>query len=346
MNDARDNLDDLLASFIDAPAAESDMALERIYRTGIEPIASSIIRKKLGITLRPDDERQLNQTGLEILGDIKCSLVEKLGRLRLGGEKKLDNFAAYVTTVSLNAYRLHIREKHPARTRLRNKVRYILTRSPKYALWKTTSDAWVGGLAEWHGPGKSPVRYAAVDELRQTLSKSVAIRSGTDENDQILVLIDAVFSSCSQPVELESLVSVIWNVLDLRETLNISESAAEYGHAPSTGHDPEQEAAAASWLKTVWDEVCAMPLRHRRALLLNLTDGTDENLIVFLPLLGIASIRQIAAVLEYEAEDFARLWPQLPLDDRSIARRMGLERQQVINLRQSARQSLRRRLLK
>lgn len=55
---------------------------------------------------------------------------------------------------------------------------------------------------------------------------------------------------------------------------------------------------------------------------------------------GIATIRQIAAALEMAAEEFVSLWHALPLNDLSIAARLHLQRQQVINLRRVARDRL------
>jgi hypothetical protein len=62
------------------------------------------------------------------------------------------------------------------------------------------------------------------------------------------------------------------------------------------------------------------------------------------PLTGVASIRAIASVLEIPAEEFAEIWNMLPLDDLAIAERLQVTRQQVINLRKSARKRLERRM--
>ena len=86
-----------------------------------------------------------------------------------------------------------------------------------------------------------------------------------------------------------------------------------------------------------------LPLRQRRALLLNLRDETGAGAIELFPMTGVASIRRIADALELDYTGFAELWPSLPLDDRDIAARLGLDRQQVINLRKSARARLARR---
>jgi hypothetical protein len=87
-----------------------------------------------------------------------------------------------------------------------------------------------------------------------------------------------------------------------------------------------------------------LPVRQRVALLLNLRDDRGGSALAILPLLNIASIREIADVLEMAAEDLAALWNELPLEDAAIARRIGATRQQVSNLRKCARERLLRRL--
>jgi hypothetical protein len=99
-----------------------------------------------------------------------------------------------------------------------------------------------------------------------------------------------------------------------------------------------------AFLKTLWNEIGRLPVRHRAALLLNLKNSEGDGLITLLPMTRIATITQIAEMLEFPAEDFARVWKDLPWDDNAIAGHLRLTRQQVINLRQSARATLKRRL--
>jgi hypothetical protein len=96
-------------------------------------------------------------------------------------------------------------------------------------------------------------------------------------------------------------------------------------------------------LARVWEEVADLPLRQRTALLLNLRDANGTGLLWLLPVLGVATLRQIARVLETPDSEFARLWREIPLDDAAIAERLACNRQQVINLRMSARKRLRNR---
>jgi hypothetical protein len=55
-------------------------------------------------------------------------------------------------------------------------------------------------------------------------------------------------------------------------------------------------------------------------------------------------MREIARVIELPALKLAELWKDLPLSDLVIAEMLGIPRQQVINLRKSARQRLGRRM--
>src|SRR6185369_8303674 len=65
------------------------------------------------------------------------------------------------------------------------------------------------------------------------------------------------------------------------------------------------------------------------------------GMLWLLPVLGVATLREIARVLEIPDGEFASLWRQIPLDDAAIAERLACTRQQVINLRMSARKRLR-----
>ena len=97
------------------------------------------------------------------------------------------------------------------------------------------------------------------------------------------------------------------------------------------------------FFEQVWREVCQLPVLQRAALLLNLRDSRDGGVISFLPFLGVASKEELAQLLEMPYEDFQKLWSELPLDDFRIAQMFGITRQQVINLRKTARERLVRR---
>jgi hypothetical protein len=105
------------------------------------------------------------------------------------------------------------------------------------------------------------------------------------------------------------------------------------------GQIEEKEFAA-----RLWKAVLELPVPHRIALLLNFKDGKGEDLTAVFPMLQAATIREIGEAVDMSPETIAAIWNELPWDDRRIAEHLGLKRQQVINLRQSAKQALRRKL--
>ena len=98
------------------------------------------------------------------------------------------------------------------------------------------------------------------------------------------------------------------------------------------------------WLTELWAQIRELPRAQRVALLMNLRAGDTMPALSLLPLTGMAGIREIAETLEIAPQEFARLWNLLPLDDLAIAALLGVTRQQVINLRKSARERLIRRI--
>jgi hypothetical protein len=100
------------------------------------------------------------------------------------------------------------------------------------------------------------------------------------------------------------------------------------------------------YLEQLWCEVGQLPVLQRVALLLNLRDALGGSAIFFIPHLGIASQKEIAEMIELSDNEFSKLWNDLPLDDSRIAEMWSLTRQQVINLRKTARERLKRRMEK
>lgn len=112
------------------------------------------------------------------------------------------------------------------------------------------------------------------------------------------------------------------------------------GASLDTAPGPYRITQARLYAQRLWEEIRLLPVNQRLVLLLNL----KGDAIYLFPLCGVASIRQIAPVLEMPPEKLASLWNDLPLDDSALAAQLRLSRQQVINLRMAARKRLANRL--
>ena len=99
-----------------------------------------------------------------------------------------------------------------------------------------------------------------------------------------------------------------------------------------------------SYLQNLWKEISQMSERHCSALLLNLRDDQGCSALDLFLFAGLVTIKQIALAVGLSEEELSTLWNDLPLEDSVIADRLRINRQQVINLRKSARERLGRRM--
>ncbi len=152
----------------------------------------------------------------------------------------------------------------------------------------------------------------------------------------------AIFERIGQPLPFEGLVEIFaafWGIKDRTETLELLDDAAISPEPPA-----DDVLAQKQGLERLWREIVELPEAQRAALLLNFREPQGGPAVWLLPAAGLATVRQIAALVGIAAAEFADLWGRLPLSDLEIAERLKVTRQQVINLRQAARQRLARRL--
>jgi hypothetical protein len=162
-----------------------------------------------------------------------------------------------------------------------------------------------------------------------------------------LQLIAEIFDRNGAPLTLDDLVTIVAELAQIKDNQpQISIDDDYVGSYAVSRQEADMSIDQRSQVERLWLEVCALPLRQRVALLLSLRDANGRAVLTLLPLIGIASLRQLADALEMPADKLAELWNKLPLEDTTIAESLRVTRQQVINLRKSARSRLARRTRK
>jgi hypothetical protein len=213
-----------------------------------------------------------------------------------------------------------------------------------FDLWKDKTQAWVCGFSRWRGTDAiSPTKLAQLSDNSEWFS----VNEGHSKNVQpaaLTKLLTTIFERSGQPVRLEDIVNLVANLCGICRPTQAEDGALTSRDLGVAQTDVVAVTEHRIHLGRLWSEIRELPLRHRAALLLNLRDARGRGVIHLLPLTRVASIRQLADSLGFSLEDFARLWNQLPWDDAKIAGYFGCTRQQVINLRQSARARLARRV--
>ena len=340
--------DSLLLPFLEAEDQEtSEIFLTELLCTHAEPLINRIIRIKLRVSLSPAQGSDQNQDALEIAGDVRAQILSELRSLKADRERRpICDFAGFVATKTYSACADYFRERNPQRRRLRDLLRNQLNQNRKFALWEAEPGRWLCGFRTWAEENALALnadreRRLWDDELKVLASVGKPAESMTAPD--LLVL---VFEHAGRPLDFDELITIVagvWNIKDqpiesYDQNLAFSDHPAD--RTPSVETTVEQRL----YLLQLWKEVRQLPPLQRSALLLNLRDASGGNVVFFLPHLGIASKGELAEALSLAVDELARLWTELPLEDAKIAARLGVTRQQVINLRKTARERLTRRM--
>jgi RNA polymerase sigma factor (sigma-70 family) len=326
-------MDPTLRRFIDARAgAEAERELGILIEEHALPLAKAIVARKLRAYASAGSARSPVDDQDDVVADAMITLVERLQACRSDTDvAPIENFANYAAAVVHSACAHQIRRRYPERARLKNRLRYVFSTERRLALW-TADGETACGLSEWSG---RTVDGGAERALQHTVEQRQRRWTEMTKADLAAAAVDLVVAMAG-PVDFETFVAAVASAARLVEPRQVGDASLLPSRAPARETLIDQH----RFLSRVWDEVRELPVRQRIALLLNLRDATGAGLLWLLPVAGIATLRQIARVLEMPDADFVALWRDLPLDDAAIGARLGCSRQQVINLRMAARKRL------
>lgn len=334
--------DSLLHRFVsEHDPTEAETLLARLLSEHAEPL----IRKVIASKLQRKEERQDVD---DVVSEVLLQLTRRLRGLRDAKTLSITSFRAYVARTAENACHRYVRERHPVRSRLKNKLRYLLNHRPEFQTQEDKSGNVVCVLKEWD------FELGLCDVARLDLSAFAASNSPIIEQSRqaglpTAALVMTLLLWLGGPVYLDDLDTLLGQLLGTQDL-------ALPGPSPPSGAESSLERlrdqcpgaverlALSNYLARLWSEISCLSLRQRHALLLNLRESGQSCALSLFVETGVVSLAQIAEVLEFELDTFAALWNQLPLDDISIAARLGATRQRVINLRKSARERLERRM--
>jgi DNA-directed RNA polymerase specialized sigma24 family protein len=315
--------DPLLVAYLRASdPARREAALQDLLDVHVDPWLARLVAMQTRERDAPVTDAQ------DAVGDARLRLVRKLRRLASDPDSEpIGNLRDYVATTAHHVLDDQRRRRDPVRSRLDNRIRYVLTHTTTLALWGR--DPVLCGLARWEG--RPPVPMPGVEPLPA---------QAADDASSLRALLTELLARAGGPVEIQALVDALARALGLAAQPFVPAAAADRGER----HDPLARLEGRQYLQELWRQIAELPLRQRRALLLQLRLEDGESVARLLPVLGIASPAGLAAALELPEGELVTLWDQLPLDDQRIAAMLGASRQQVINLRKSARDRLARRM--
>src|SRR5262245_8419708 len=319
----------------------AELALGSLVEEHIQPVIKSVIRFKLRLDVaQSTDAADLAQEAL-------TQWLSELRKLSIGRDQhSISDARGLAATITYRVCYGWLRQRSPRRHALRKRLQYVLTRQAGLALWTDERKQLIAGFAAWRG-----IALAPDEELRRlpddnTFLKRVGRMINNPQELRLNDLLAAIFDHIGGPVALDQLVSAAATILQIRDELPSStdEQEEEGGPEIASKEDLARQVEKRIFLERLWEEVRELPRPQRVALLLNLREADGRGCLALFPATGVATVRQLAAALEIPPERLAELWGRLPLGDAAIGDLLDLTRQQVINVRKSARERLARRL--
>lgn len=327
---AAPTLDPVLVDFMAAPSGrELEAARIVLLRDQAGPVIEATLRRRSrGPHTSVEDFEDVSSAALE-------RVVRALQALRASrGTAVISRFDAYCAACARTAWLDFQRARAPERVRLMHQLRYLLEgpSADRRFVWR--EDAAGEGMAALAG-----AEDAATPETLARLQSAPAatiqdwLGAQTDPaNLPLATLLERVLRQAEGALPFELLLEA---VAAARKVTDQPSALAWAREEPADAtFTPRESAEWRDHLRWLWTALGRLSLRQRTAFLLHSLVSADFEAE------GIASLRQMAALLEIPAEEFVRLWAEIPLEDRRIAARLGLERQQIINLRRIARDHL------
>lgn len=322
--------------------AQARALMDTLVSRHAQPLIRRIVSFKLESPRDSQEDGGRTADIDDVCGTALYNLLARLDRVKQDHEPPVRNFTGYAAVTAYNACNEYFRAKRPAWIRLAMKLRYLATHVPGFALWQTGEGHDVCGFARDRG------REGSADLTRLTEACKKLWRSQDPGRFSLSELVETILDATGTPLILEDLVDVVAEWSGVKETRleSLDEDRGERAQRrelTDPGPQTETRLSARQYMQRLWTEIGSLPLEHRKALLLNLQDSAGGDIQLF-DFLGIATIGEIATILDMDPRTFAELWKELPLDDTSIGRAIGLSRQDVANRRSSARKQLARKM--
>jgi hypothetical protein len=332
------SLDPLIVRFVDATDDDAATAyLSSLVESHVRPLVRTIAQRKLRSFTAPV---QAADEVEDAVGEAVVLLVERLQAIRGAQADPIQSLPDYVAAVAPHVCAHRVRRRHPERARLKHRLRYVFDTHTTLGLWRVSGGDAICGLRTWAGADVDTVATERLHALGASDASRLALPA-RDNPATLGAFAELLLGELGGAIAFDDLVGEVAraNRLDGQGARDVTAETVSVG--PAIG---EAAIDRRRLTERLWKEVQELPVRQRTALLLNLREPGGQGALWVLPALGIATIRDIARVIEIPPLELAALWKDLPLDDLQIAGRLGCTRQQVINLRMSARKRLTTRL--
>jgi RNA polymerase sigma factor (sigma-70 family) len=319
--------DESLVPYLQSDETRSEHQLEYLIEKIAKPIVGRIVQR----ALRVDSYHTFETDSQDLAGDAVVRILARLRTLKADPQHHpISNFNGLVATITYRTVADHLRTKNRHRTNLEKKIRRLFAANDRLSIWEGDDGNLLCGYVKWRGK-HSPATAPDVASIASVVTPGELKKRNTGE------MILFILQKAQQPIAFKELVDLIGEVTTVKYTPgNDSIDTLQNVATP-----PEDLPEKRRLLHRLLLEIQKLDINQRRALLLNMTDSYGYSIEWFL-FTNIATEIELANLLDVPIDYFRELLNELPMTDKKIAKRFGMDATRVANIRKAVRERLTR----
>jgi RNA polymerase sigma factor (sigma-70 family) len=343
-------MDNVLVPYLTADGErDRQQQLDELVTLRAAPIIRKVLRRRLGFYVNAQGMNENNQDAEDLYQEALTRVIQVLNQLRSSSTvTNIENFEGYVSRVASNICMDFLREKSPARTRLKDTVRDLFRRQGDLVSWEYEGEI-LCGLAAWRNTGKSQFSDQDTRELEAKLETFRSVRFADEDvrAAPLSQILAELFDWIGGPVDIDALVRMVAYLLDIKDQqiASFDDMATRWdAYFKSNIQSGESHVQTNELLARLWHAITRLPAEQRDAFAFGFEDEAGQDLFTVLLGAGIVTWNELAEGMQRSVEDVATLRMQMPMDGTTAADVLGAERKNVWKWRYRAIRTLKTQL--
>jgi RNA polymerase sigma factor (sigma-70 family) len=340
------NVDSVLTAFLrSTDETERKQLLSELILVQATPLIRRTIRRRLGFYISQSGTNAGSPEAEDLFHEIIAKLISRLNDLAAQPDKNpIKNFRQFVISAANNACNDFLRDKSPERARLKTNLREVLGRHDDLRIWKGRRDQ-ICGFAEWEGRRVTDEAAVRLKNSLEEVEKILAAKFTRESPQDVLLskLVMTIFEWFDSPIELEYLVEVVAELQGIKDRPfeSIDQWLENSGRNLKAADRFDLRLENQESLKKLWDEIKKLPSNERDALCLWFSNENGDDLWSLLIDAGVITPSELCSALGISREELTKLWAQIPMDSKTLAKHLGATISQVNKWRHNAYKRLR-----
>lgn len=330
-----EDMDSLLLPFLTSTEeSERQHHLDELLTLRAAPLIRQVLRRRLGFYVNARGINENNQDAEDLYQEAMTRVVQLLNQLQSSPTTTdIENFERYVSRVASNTCIDFLRDKSPARTRLKDSLRDLFRRHRNLVSWEYESEILCGFLA-WRDTGKSTFSDQESSDLEAKLEAFQSVRFA-DEDVRLAPLsqiLAELFDWIGGPVQIDVLVKMLAQLLEIKDHQieSLDDQARRWDtYFQAHMQTGESHMRANELLARLWHAVIQLPSEQRDAFAFGFEDQAGQDFFTVLLAAGIVTWNELAKGMVRSVEEVVRLRMGMPMDGVTAAHELGVTRENV-----------------